>query len=178
MNSTFETQFEALETSRKNLFKKLAAYSNETLNRKPSPEAWSVVQVIEHLMVSEEASLKYLQKKTLDISKAQRTGFKNKWKLLLTKAVFYLPFKFKAPASMVPMPSEALATLNELDSKWAKTRADMFQLISKLQDADMEKELWKHVVSGKMNLYQMVDFFDFHFKRHLKQIERTIEQVT
>ena len=172
MATKFETRFNDIETSRKNLLAELKQYPDDLLNKKPSDKAWSPIQVMEHLMISEEASLKYLQKKTLDTSKSHNAGLKGKWRLFITKAMFGTPFTFKAPTLLNP--TNKYATLAEVETSWNKIRSDLFQLLNKLPAKELEKDIWKHAIAGKMNIYHMVEFIDFHFNRHRKQIERTI----
>ncbi|MDB5281845.1 MAG: hypothetical protein JWO06_920 [Bacteroidota bacterium] len=176
MEKIFEAKYGVIEASRKNLLNNLKKYPDDILNKKPSPQAWSVVQVIEHLMASEELSLKYLQKKTQDTSKSKNAGLTGKWRLFITKAMFSVPVKFKSPALLNP-PAD-FVSLNDLETKWEQIRHDLFQLLSKLPAKDLQKDIWKHAVAGKMNVFQMVEFFNFHFKRHRKQITRTIAQVS
>ena len=173
MNTKITDRTSALESKRKALFSKLTAYSDELINKKPDANSWSVAQVIEHLITAEEASLKYLQKKTLDTSKAAKAGWKSKRNLLLTKAACFMPFKFKAPPE--PMkPAEVFMPLKELEVKWSGIRKSTNDILDRLSDDELGKELWKHYIAGKMNIYQMLDFFETHFDRHVQQIERTI----
>ncbi|HWB63395.1 MAG TPA: DinB family protein [Chitinophagales bacterium] len=175
MNPTLQAQFNDIESSRKALFSYLAKYPDEVLNKQPAPGSWSAVQVIEHLLSSEEASLKYLQKKTLDTSKAQKAGLAGKWRLLKTKLVFAVPLKFKAPEALAP--DNAFVKLADLEQRYNNVRSATIQLLGKLSDSELEKELWKNIISGKMNVYQMLEFFGFHFDRHRAQIERAVKQV-
>ena len=175
MNAKLQAQFNGLEKSRKDLFNDLRSYDDEVFNKKPSPKAWSIAQVIEHLVIAEEASLKYLQKKTLDTSKVPVAGLGSKWRFMLTNTVFVLNISFKAPPVMSP--PESFVTTRQLEQRWAKVRADTFELLNKLPEEDLKKEIWKHVISGKMNIYQMYSFFNIHFNRHRKQVYRTVAEV-
>ena len=175
MNPNLESEFNRIEASRKKLVERLKKYDDDLLNKKPKPEAWSVIEVMNHLMTSEEASLRYLQKKTLDTSRAKKSGINGVWKLLALKVAFSIPVNYKAPK--VVEPSSEFATLADTDAKWTKIRTDIFDLLKGLKDSDYGRELWKHALGGKMNIYLMVNFFGFHFDRHQKQIERTIAMV-
>ena len=44
-------------------------------------------------------------------------------------------------------------------------------------EADLKKEIWKHAVAGKMNISQMLAFFNMHFNRHRKQVYRTLAEL-
>lgn len=176
MNTTLLKRYGQIETDRKNLFAELKSYSDETLNKKPAPEAWSVAEVIAHLISAEEGSLKYLQKKLLDTSKAEREGLKHKWRWLLVNIVFAFHIKFKAPKIVEPQPG--YYNLADLESKWAGIRSEIHNILEKLPDSEAQKDIWKHAVAGKLNVYRMVQFFGIHAKRHKGQIDRTLKIVT
>jgi uncharacterized damage-inducible protein DinB len=175
MNARLQTQFDALEKSRKALFDELKDYPDELLNKKPAADKWSAAQVLEHLVASETASLNYLQKKTLDTSRSKHAGFSGKRRLLVTKLVFYWPLSFKAPPALEP--STSFATLKELQLRWDKVRNETLGILSKLSNQELEKDLWRHLIAGKMNIYQMLEFFGIHFNRHRKQIEQALSVV-
>ncbi len=175
MNAKLQAAFNAIEKSRKDLFEDLMNYDDEVINKKPSPNAWSIAQVAEHLIIAEEYSLKYLQKKTQDTSKVPVAGLSSKWRFFLTNSVFVLNINFKAPEVVIP--TNTFATVDQLNERWNKVRSGTFELLNKLPDADLKKEIWKHAVSGKMNVYQMVAFFNMHFNRHRKQVYRTLAEV-
>jgi uncharacterized damage-inducible protein DinB len=175
MNKQLEAQFARLEADRILLFESLRKHSDEVLNRPPREGAWSVAEVIGHLLTAEELSLKYLEKKMQDTSAARPEGLKNKWRWLLVNMVFTFNIKFKAPE--IVKPKHEFVALAELERRWAETRSRTLAAISKLSDEELNKQLWKHAVAGKMNLYHMVEFFGIHFNRHRKQIERTLTAV-
>jgi uncharacterized damage-inducible protein DinB len=176
MNAQLRKRFLQLEEERKNLFTDLRKYSDEVINKKPSPEKWSVAEVIAHVMTAEEYSLKYLQKKVLDTSQEKSETFKNKWRWLLVQTVFTFDIKFKAPE--IVEPKIGYTTLADLETNWANNRSETIKVITTLTDEEVNKTLWKHAVAGKMNLHHMVQFFGVHYNRHKKQIERTLEEVT
>jgi uncharacterized damage-inducible protein DinB len=95
MNAQLQKQFLQLEEERKNLFNELKNYSDELINKKPSPEKWSVAEVIAHLITAEEMSLKYLSKKIQDTSKEKPETLESKFRWLLVQIVFAFNIKFK-----------------------------------------------------------------------------------
>ncbi len=175
MNTQLEKEFTQLETERNNLFSELKNYSDDVINKKPRPEAWSVAEVIVHLITAEEMSLKYLSKKIQDTSKAQPEGLKNKGRWLLVRIVFTFNIKFKAPE--IVEPKLGYQSLANLDIHWNKIRQQTLEVLSRLSDEEVNKELWKHAIAGKMNLHHMVQFFGIHSRHHKKQIDRTLAAV-
>src|ERR1041385_3039144 len=132
MNTQIEQKFKRIELSRNQLLDGLKKYSDEVLNKKPSRETWSVTEVMNHLMASEGASLRYLQKKTLDTSRAEKAGLKGAWRLFLLKIAFAIPYKFKAPD--VVEPSHEFATWADSEKKWSGIRNDTYKLLSGLKE--------------------------------------------
>lgn len=175
MNAQLEKEFNQLEAERKELLDELKQYSDEVLNKKPAPEKWSAAEVAGHLMSSEGKSLQYLQKKTLDTSRSGKAGLKPLLRLWLLQIAFALPLNFRAPK--ITHPEHEYLSLKEIDEKWTNIRKGIFEIISKLSDEELKKELWKHAIAGKLDIFNMVDFFGIHFRRHRKQIERTLAAV-
>lgn len=175
MKAQLEKRFAQLETDRKNLLNELKKYPDDVINKKPSPTAWSVAEVLAHLMTAEEYSLKYLQKKIQNTAESGNEGFKQKWRWLLVKGVFTFNIKFKAPE--IVEPKIGFIPLEDLESRWADTRSETAKILNKLSDAEVNKTLWKHAIAGKMNVNHMVQFFGVHFDRHKKQIHRTLAVV-
>lgn len=175
MNVLIEKQFNQLEKDRKQLFEMLRVNSDELINQKPAADTWSIAEVIAHLIVAEEMSLKYLSKKVLDTSKARPEGLKSKWRWLLVQIVFTFNIKFKAPE--IVEPNLGYQSLADLETKWGHIRAQTYQVLAKLSDEEVNKELWKHALAGKLNLHHMLQFFGVHFNRHKTQIERTLRAV-
>lgn len=175
MNAQLQSNFNRLEANRKALFAGLQQYPDDLLNKKPSEHAWSVAEVIGHLLTAEEMSLAYLKKKVQDTSSAKPEGFKQKWRWLLVQIVFTFDIKFKAPD--VVTPKMGYTTLAELDKRWTETRSQTAAILNTLSDKELNSQLWKHAVAGKLNLHHMVAFFGVHFNRHKKQIARTLAAV-
>jgi len=175
MNAHLQQQFDQLEKGRKDLFDDLRSYDDELINEKPLPKAWSIAQVVEHLVKAEEASLAYLQKKTQNTNKVPVAGLGSQWRFFLTKTVFVLNIKYKAPEMIEP--STEFFSIAQLEKRWEKVRMDTLNLLNRLPEADLKKEIWKHAIAGKMNISQMLAFFEIHFSRHRKQVYRTLAEL-
>ena len=175
MNAKIEKQFLQLEKDRHDLFNDLKNYSDDVINKKPSPEKWSVAEVIAHLITAEEMSLKYLSKKVQNTAIEKPESLKNKYRWLLVQIVFTFNIKFKAPE--IVEPKMGYQSLISLETKWSNVRNQTLQALQKLSDEEVNKTLWKHALAGKMNLHHMVQFFGVHYNRHKKQIDRTLVAV-
>lgn len=175
MNRKLHERFERLESKRAALINSLKNYSDETLSRQPEPGAWSVSEILHHLLTTEEASLRYLNKKIQGLSSSPSTGISNSVRIFVMRIVYSLPFRYKAPD--VTLPANTNASIREIDERWGKVRVETINLLGKLSEEDLNRELWRHPIGGRMNIFQMIDFFEQHISRHEKQIGRTLEQT-
>ena len=62
---------------RDSLLDELQGLPDEKLNSQPAPDKWSINQVLNHLLMAETGSLKYLQKKLSSDQKLPRIGLLN-----------------------------------------------------------------------------------------------------
>jgi uncharacterized damage-inducible protein DinB len=168
MKPKIQTLFNQLESQRLALMTELSSYNNTVLNKRPNSEAWSVAQIISHLMSAEASSVAYMRKKLSFTSHIPKAGFKSQLRRLMLSLAFALPFKFKAPKSLEIMPN--FIDFNALENQWSSQRLDLQLFIESLPG-----EIWRHQILGKMNIAQMLDFFQDHVKRHHGQINRTLK---
>ena len=62
--------------------------------------------------------------------------------------------------------------------KWKQQRLDMKNFLSQLPEDIYKKEVYKHPFAGRLTLNGMLKFFDSHFDRHHRQINRIIKHYT
>ena len=174
-HQTLNLELERIEAERNALFHQLQNHDDKELNKKPSPDAWSVIEVLHHLITAEAGSVQYLRKKTQDLNGAQQSGIKEIFRSLLINTFLALPFKIKAPA--VASPNISYATLADTRAKWDQVRLDVRKIINDLPGDALDKNWFKHPLAGKISLHQMINFFGNHLERHQHQIWRTIKEV-
>jgi hypothetical protein len=173
MEKELEIKFTELENSRLQLLELLNRADKNKLSVSPAPNKWSVVQVIYHLNAAESLSTLYVSKKMKDINNIRVTGAIEWFKLLLVKIAFVLPFKYKAPAVLGDMPADV--NYNDIINKWEETRKNLRALLNTIPEELLRKNIFKQPAAGRLNIYQMIDFMQAHFKRHKKQIDNLIK---
>jgi len=151
---------------------------DELLNQKPGLEKWSILQVLHHLLIAEKLSAMYVHKKTSsgidDIPKAPLSGY---LRLASLRMTYLLPFKFKAPPAVGDGALPATSTLEETLAAWTQNRMRLRELLLALPENALKKAIYKHPIAGKLNAFQMLYFFDLHFRHHLGQIKRTLKAI-
>lgn len=168
--------FEAAEADRRALLAKLDAYGEDVLTRKPSPEAWSVVEVMAHLIKAETGTFNYLRKKLEVGGHRKASPFAGLRKALL-QFVLGLPIRFKAP-KVVQLDKGMSMSYAEAKAQWNAVREGLLKEYQTIDDQLIVHDLFKHPFAGKLNLVQSTEFMHTHMRRHIGQVERTLKAVS
>ena len=175
MDSRLQKEFDLLQRELRLLFEELKVHSNNVLNKKPKPEKWSTLQVLYHLQVAEETSLKYVKKKLSFNPELNNTNIGSKLRETAIKFYLGLPFKFKAPPSVGDDAIPELSEFWTLVSKWRDQRDELGAFLETIPKELVNKQIFKHPAAGRMSLLGMMKFFRAHIKRHKKQIDKNLK---
>lgn len=175
MNTNISKRLDNLNRLLEDLYAELKSHSEEVLNRRPGPGQWSVMQNMEHLLLSEHLSEKYVRKKLSYNPELPDSGFLGAWRVLLLRMNEYLPFKFKAPKAVGNEALPESSSLEDTMNRWRANRASLREYLTGLPNEYFKKSIYRHPFAGLLSLSEMLDFFELHFRRHLKQIRRTLE---
>lgn len=169
------TLFDKMEKERNDLLTSLDSYSEELLTKKPTPDRWSVTEVILHLSKAEEGALKYMQIK-LKHGGHKKATFGSWLKQKLLNFAISLPIKYRAP-NVIKLDETGTTTFAEAVDNWATIRKALRKEYGTIEEDIIDHELFKHPAAGKLSILQSVKFMRGHVQRHKGQIERTIKQV-
>ncbi|RMI25172.1 MAG: DinB family protein [Calditrichaeota bacterium] len=164
-----EKQYAALEDRRKKLFEELSALSEAQLNFRPAPEAWSIVEVLNHLFTAEQGALGYMRKKN-QAGQLPRAGRMASFRSGLLKFVLWLPLKYKAPRRLVE--TQTQFPFPEIVRRWEALRRELHQFMETLPPERIRATIFRHPFGGYFNLYHTLAFFQAHFDHHQRQIRR------
>jgi uncharacterized damage-inducible protein DinB len=156
------------------LIQKLSTHSFEQLNRKPADGGWSAIQTMHHLILSEEKSIQYVEKKVQYGADAPQVGLKSWARMAALKLFLWAPFKIKAPGNVSPENLPEGVSLEDTQKRWMAVRTKWDVFFEKMPDEYAQKELFKHQVAGRMGFEHMIDFYVSHFNRHYAQIMRAL----
>jgi hypothetical protein len=172
--STLLHQFTKLESSRNELLDSLSSTEKVILNYKPAADKWSITQILYHLHYAELRSLSYVKKKML-AAQLENSGLLSALRFRLLKWMMLSGYKLKAP----PLLGEVPDGLNyeEVILAWAETRVQLRTLIDQLSDDLLRKNIYRHPRAGRLNVFQMMGFFQDHFDHHMKQVKRLKRNV-
>lgn len=175
MNQKVAAQLQQIDTKLNQLLTDLKQYSDEKLNHQPTPESWSVLQVLQHMMLVENASQKYVQKKLSYNPKLSKANLGTVWRMFILKSYNWLPIKLKAPSYVNENNFAEKATLADVAAQWQTQRQHLQDFLVALPEAIFDKEVYKHPLAGRLSLLGMLRFYEGHFDRHYKQIQKLLK---
>lgn len=159
------------------IFKGVENYSHEQLAAQPSENEWSILQIIEHLRVSEALSINYLNFKKTQSDTYTKTGVKEKFNVFMLKKRMESPKKIKAPEVKGLSPKPDGLVLQEVIESWRTVRSQIKAYFEETDEESFSKNMYKQPVIGRINLFQMLQFFEYHIKRHQRQIQDRISKL-
>ncbi|MCP3933286.1 MAG: DinB family protein [Bacteroidetes bacterium] len=175
LHNAFEVRLNNMDNDLIALLNKLESYSDTSLNKKPDAESWSVLQILHHLIRSEGLSKKYVEKKLSFKPKLNRPGLSNIFRNFLLKSYLNVPIKFKAPKGVSTPHLPESSDIKSTKDIWLNQRKELRQYLKTIPSEMIGKEIYKHPIAGRLTLPQMLDFFQTHYERHKKQLEKTLE---
>jgi hypothetical protein len=162
--------FERMEARKADLLRSLASLDAETLNRKPDPDGWSILQVIAHLTKSESGTLQYIKKKTQDPGALPDAGLVPWLRIAALVVGIRSPFKFKAPKAIADVPETS--DFQAASLAWAEVREDWREFIEAFPAALSGKTIFRHPFVGLLGPAQTMIFLNEHLENHTRQIAR------
>lgn len=177
MNKKIKTQLDQLNKDLEQLLQRMATYPEDLLNQQPDENSWSAFQVMHHLMLVEQASIHYVQKKLSFQPQLKKAGLGARLRSFIIWLYLTLPLKAKAPALVSGDKLPKRSNLEDIRTAWTTQRKALEAYLETLPDEIWDKAIYKNF-GGRLSLGQMLKFYKDHFEHHLKQIDRTIGHVS
>lgn len=153
---------------RASLFQQVDTLTDVEFNKKTDAESWSPKEIIEHLVKMEQTITKGIKAQLADPKSP-----KAKKKPIQLSTLRFV--KVKAPGHTVPTPD--YQTKEKMKALLHEARMELLSVYTSSNLIDLRNKSLKHPVFGKVPLIQWFPFVGLHEKRHLKQLEKTIEKI-
>ena len=179
MDSVIKKKFSDLENRRQTILHLLDAIPPAHLTHKAGPDRWSVVEVIQHLVIVEQQIMKQAESTPTPTPAGTEPQPYSRERLEMVLEILETDVAVDVPAaSMAPDGRISLATL--LD-QWAETRLRLERFLRKMPADRYEELLFSHPIAGPLSVVDMLDLADVHLGYHLRQIQRlgeTFDELT
>jgi len=169
----FNEPFLALTKETEKIWAQLSKYDGQTLNLAQAPGKWSILQHIVHLNKSERSFVVLLTRglksnAPLNGSKL-KIFFRSRWfKWELSRGR-----RIKAPK--VIEPAQEVFSLEEVKNDFAKTRAQLYQLLETITPEQADKFWVHHMYLKELRVNDLLGFMKYHQYHHQKLFSRYLK---
>lgn len=161
-----------LETKKKSFLLKLDRLTDEQRSFRHSPDAWSPVQVADHVVRAERRSvdsmLKHRGKPSAQRSLKYLIGYSGVWLMFKTGLRVKNPVPQAAPADQ--------PDLQDVRQIWEGARGDLRGHLEGLQVQALSDAAYKHPVAGPLSVEEALVFLNRHLAHHTRQLDRICHQ--
>jgi uncharacterized damage-inducible protein DinB len=142
----------------------------EALSQRPNPAAWSVAEVLDHLIRVETSLVRIMRG---NLTRDHRTSMISRLRNAFVQVVMYSPIRVRMPTSVSYVaPRDCANDVETLARQWRKARQELKDFLAMLSDEQLEKGLVKHPVAGWMSAHDCVAFSRAHLHHHTYQLAR------
>ena len=161
--------FRMLEVQRAELLGEFAAWSPRRLCFRPSPDVWSVVEVLDHIVRAETGTINDVRiglRNPHVLGKEERPGIAALDRALRSDQ------RFKVPAGAVAIYPDSQVSLSEVAGRWEQARRELRSLLETLSPSDVQCGIFCHPFAGWMTVADVLDHFSAHLHHHGFQLAR------
>lgn len=178
MHSRIAEALDYLDSERADLQAAVELVPSELRERVPSPDRWSVAQVLQHLMMI-ESRIVPLVHKLVKGARAAGLGPETETSSILNikhaAKIADRSFRVTAPEETVPPADVSAATA------WKaleESRRALREAVTSADGLALSEVKYPHPVLGEINLYQWILFVGSHEVRHTAQIREIAERFS
>ena len=165
---TLENRLQAFDETRRSLLDQMKALDPALLVAKPIAGKWSIIEIVEHLVLAERAVLKGLPDPSRLVEQNRDFGSRVRYALVLFILTSGIPVRTPSPA-MVPQGDRGLAELHRL---WDESQRWLRSCIACLGPEAGRKAVFEHPIAGPLTVSQAVRMGQVHVDGHVRQIRR------
>jgi hypothetical protein len=173
MLSNIQQQYDSLTLKLEALLQHLDSLSGEELSFKAGPDRWSVVQVVEHLVIAEKSLLKQLSThvptSTLDPEAKTPEKHQTVIKVMERDIEVDVPHESLEPHGNI--------ALEDLLNQWNDIRAKLPGWLAEIKPEKKDDPVFQHPYGGPLDIADTLQFFEVHFDNHMRHIDRILAQA-
>ncbi len=159
---------QALDDRRRALLASLEPLGPEALQARPAAGAWSMLEIVEHLVVAEQVILQGLPDPASLVDRPRSLRQRCTYFLVVLILRFGIPVKVPS-RRMLPTGSVPLA---ELRDRWDATFRWLRAYAESLPPDGGDPAVFTHPVSGPITLRQALRLDGLHLEGHARQLRR------
>ena len=168
MTPQLAAALDGLERRRVSLLERLQRHPDALIRRRPAPGSWSLVEVAEHIVLAENATLGAIVRPAPGTRHA-RTWYDRILNALIART---LESSVRIPVTGRILTPSGTQSLPEIATRWAEVRASWRAYLSAANEREADLPVFRHPLGAVMTRLETLVFLQRHFDHHLFQIRR------
>jgi hypothetical protein len=170
MHDQLQRALQAVDKSRCALLDELEVLGSKTLVAKPLPGKWSILEIVEHLVLAEREVLQNLPdpSELVEVRRSAKTHFTYPMVMMVLR--WGIPVKAPSPG-MIPTGTSSFAALRR---QWDESQQWLRAYVAGLDQDGIGRAVFQHPVAGPLNVQQAVHMDQLHITTHTRQIRRLL----
>jgi hypothetical protein len=141
--------------------------------RRPGPDRWSILEVLEHVIIVETGIATALAR---DPSPERPRRFSGRWwRYPALRVVLAVGMRIRLPVESIAPTGKA--GWRELQLRWSEGRERFRLWLEEIDPAILGAPRFKHPIGGWLDVPQGVTFAGDHLSHHLPQVERVLTAI-
>lgn len=155
-----------IETTRRLVLERAAVLAPERLTARPGHDKWSILDILEHLVLAERDVFGDLA--AAGVRLPPRRRFRDYVSFVVVMAVLRFGIPVRAPSrGMLPTGAR---TLDDLRQDWEESHRRLRALIDAGDRTVTGGAIFRHPVAGPLTMHQALAMLEVHLERHRRQI--------
>ena len=164
------------ETDRERLalLAEVAALDTKRLRENPAPNLWSILEIIEHMVIAEKEVLVGLPDPER-MNEQKRTAMTP---LLFRVVLSILKYSVPVPVPSPTMLPQGNRSLESLKAEWERTRNWLQNYIELQSPQTLNRPVFLHPVTGGLSISEVMVMGQLHSRFHARQISKRLLTLT
>ena len=168
MHGRFEDQLTLWADDRRKLLVEVESLSQESLIAKPLPGKWSILEIVEHLVVGDREILQGLPNPSALVERPRRLKDRAGYRMVMFVLACHIPAKVPSPRYL----PQGQASLADLRRDWDEIQQWLRSFVGRLDQGAPDKAVFGHPIAGPLTMAQAFDMGKLHLATHTRQIRR------
>lgn len=166
--TSFQARLQSIEAKRVRLQQRISGLEPHVVTARPRPDKWSILEIVEHLVLSERVVFGPLDALEQRTPRARSLGNRALYWVVMFILRFDIPVKVPS-AALLP---EGARSVESLWTQWEASHAALRRSVEASDTRVRRHALFSHPVAGPMTMADTLRMLEVHLDRHIRQIER------
>jgi uncharacterized damage-inducible protein DinB len=167
MIAELKIRYAAIEAKRQVVFELLYGLSADQTTFRVGPGRWSILMVLEHVVIAEEIVLADIQ-----AGRAEPAGSAPKSPEAFHRVIKALEKDIPMEVPLPELEPTGVVSLDDLIIRWEAARTGLLQALEKIPPETLTTPICRHPVAGPMDARESIEFLAVHLDHHRRQVRR------